>query len=328
MKRAVLWIALAAGAAARVAAADTRTEAIVLHDQGIKDMKAGQLDKACAELQASLELVRDSGTKGALATCHGLAGRIATSWLLWRELSDTAPSAELRSDAAAHAQKLEPRLPRYTITLAKPMPDLVVELNGKRVATTVSVPVPVDPGPVTVRATRRNGELEGAPWVHDYVAVERQTVSIEVPALAPVAAPVAPPPVKRPAAVAAGNDDARHRRHVIGAVVGGAALAGFGVGGFFGYEAYKTNDDAKKLCGGDVRDCAPSATAAAQAKVSDARHHAQRSNIAFAAGGALALTAVIVWVTAPSATPAAERAVSVTPWLSPTGLGAAVEARF
>src|SRR5215471_8648002 len=94
----------------RTAAADSHAEAVVLFDQGIKDMKAGQLDKACPELQASLALVKDSGTKGALARCHGLAGRIASAWLLWRELSDTAPSAELRGDAAAQAGKLERRL--------------------------------------------------------------------------------------------------------------------------------------------------------------------------------------------------------------------------
>src|SRR5882757_4868269 len=111
------------------ARADSQAEAVVLFDQGIKDMKAGRLDKACAELQSSLDLVKDSGTKGALARCHGLSGRVASAWLLWRELADTAPSAALRSDAAAQAAKLEPRLPKYTIKLAKPTPNLVVEIN-------------------------------------------------------------------------------------------------------------------------------------------------------------------------------------------------------
>src|SRR4051812_42511974 len=120
MKRAALalaaLVALAFGASP--AMADSRAEAVVLFDQGIKDMKAGRLEKACTELQSSLDLVKDSGTKGALARCHGLSGRVASAWLLWRELADTAPSAALRSDAAAQAAKLEPRLPKYTIKLA------------------------------------------------------------------------------------------------------------------------------------------------------------------------------------------------------------------
>src|SRR6185436_9902315 len=112
-------VAVAAVLAAAPAQADPHAEAVVLFDQGIKDMKAGRLDKACPELQASLDLVKDSGTKGALARCHGLAGRVASAWLLWRELADTAPTAALRRDAAAQATKLEPRLPKYTIKLAR-----------------------------------------------------------------------------------------------------------------------------------------------------------------------------------------------------------------
>ena len=150
-------------------------------------MKAGQLDKACGELQASLELVRDSGTKGALATCHGLAGRIATAWLLWRELADTAPSADLRADAAAHATKLEPRLPRYLIAVPTAMSDLVVEINGRRVPSHVTVAVPIDPGKVRVRAVRQDGDGPvSEDWTRDYVAVERETIAIEIPALAPL----------------------------------------------------------------------------------------------------------------------------------------------
>ena len=127
--------ALASGASPAIA--DSQAEAVVLFDQGIKDMKAGRLDRACAELQSSLDLVKDSGTKGALARCHGLAGRVASAWLLWRELSDTAPSAALRTDAAAQAAKLEPRLPKYTIKLAGSTPGLVVEINDRSVASNV-----------------------------------------------------------------------------------------------------------------------------------------------------------------------------------------------
>src|SRR5262247_2174610 len=120
-------VAAAVASAAAPAFADSHAEAVVLFDQGIKDMKAGRLDKACPELQASLDLVKDSGTKGALARCHSLSGRVASAWLLWRELADTAPTRELRADAAAQATRLEARLPRYTIKLASGAPKLTVQ---------------------------------------------------------------------------------------------------------------------------------------------------------------------------------------------------------
>src|SRR3954447_2648044 len=121
----ITGLAIAAAMAGSAPAhADPHSEAVVLFDQGIKDMRAGKLDKACPELQASLDRVKDSGTKGALARCHGLAGRIASAWLLWRELADTAPTTELRADAAAQAARLEPRLAKYTVRIARPMPHL------------------------------------------------------------------------------------------------------------------------------------------------------------------------------------------------------------
>src|SRR5204863_8999393 len=139
MTRAAAALAAVLVTSAAPALADPQAEAVVLFDQGIKDLKAGRIEKACTELAASLQLVKDSGTKGALARCLGRAGRVASAWLLWRELSDTAPSADLRSDATAQATKLERRLPRYTIKLAGPTAGIVVQVNGRDVALDVPV---------------------------------------------------------------------------------------------------------------------------------------------------------------------------------------------
>ena len=300
--------ARAAGLAAMVAMlgpvaparADSHAEAVVLFDQGIKDMKAGKLDKACPELQSSLDLVKDSGTKGALARCHGLAGRVASAWLLWRELADTAPSAALRTDAAAQAVKLEPRLPRYTITVARPTRGLVVQINGRDVASHVTLAVPIDPGKVAVSAVGRDGERETSQrWTHDYTAVEGQVLTIDVPALAPLV--VAPVVVARPPVVVA--DDVaprRHRRHVVAAVIGVVALGAAGGGTWFGLDARSKFAAAKKTCGGAIDDCPPDRVMASKKQVDDARSAATLSTVAFSVAGAAALTAVIVWATAPS----------------------------
>jgi hypothetical protein len=323
---------LIAGAitAARPAAADPEAEAVALFDQGIRDMKAGHLDKACSELQASLQLVKDSGTKGALARCHGRAGRIASAWLLWRELADTAPTAELRADAAVQASKLERRLPKYTIKLAGSTPGLVVQVNGRDVAVDVPVDVPIDPGPVAVAAVGRDGERATTrSWSHEYTAVEGQTLAIEVPALEPVPV-VRPPKDTRPARPVPSTIDPElvasyRRRHVAALVLGGVALGAAGAGGVLGWQASSHYDDAKRLCGGAINPCDPDQVAAAKSRVDKARLFARASDIAFGVAGAAAVASLIVWLTAPSLEAAP---VTIAPSATRNSLGLAVGGVF
>jgi len=328
---AVLLVAWIVATGAAPASADPQAEAVALFDQGIKDMKAGRLEKACAELAASLQLVKDSGTKGALARCHGRSGRVASAWLLWRELADTAPTAELRTDAAAQAAKLERRLPRYSIKLAGPTPGLVVQINGRDVASVeVPVAVPVDPGTVSVSAAGRDGDrVTTKPWSHDYTAVEGEILAIEVPALEPlvVARPAKPARPIKPADPDGSPEVAasRHRRHVIALVIGGAALGAAGGGTVFGLDARSKYNDAKRLCGGDIAHCATDQFAAAQDRVDASRTAALRSDILFGVAGAAAIAAVIVWATAPSLE---TRSVAVAPSVGDGSLGLVVGGAF
>src|SRR5262249_6920 len=103
--------------AANPAFADPKAEAIVLFDQGIKDMQAGNYDRACRELAASLAKYTDSGTKGALADCETHIGKLASAWQRWRDLADTAPTPDLRADAASRADKLAARLAHFVVKL-------------------------------------------------------------------------------------------------------------------------------------------------------------------------------------------------------------------
>ena len=329
MTRAAALAIACAGAivlAASPAVADPRAEAVALFDQGIKDMRAGRLDKACPALQASLDLVKDSGTKGALARCHGLAGRPASAWLLWRELADTAPTAELRADAKAQAARLEPRLPRYTIRVASPAPGLVIQINGRAVSAKVPVAIPIDPGKLTVIASERDGDrVVTHTWKREYTAVEGETLTIEIPALTrrpdPVAAPPAAPPSGRSDALA----DRRRTRHLIAVVLGGVALGAAGGGTAFGLDARSKYRDAKRLCGGVVAQCIPDQVAASQARVDAARTSATRSNILFGAAGVAAVAAAIVWFTAPSLE---RKGVALAPSASTGSLGVSLAGAF
>ncbi|HET9626768.1 MAG TPA: hypothetical protein VFP84_35640 [Kofleriaceae bacterium] len=329
-------IALALAVSAAPALADSHAEAVVLFDQGIKDLKAGRIDKACNELQASLDMVKDSGTKGALARCHGLAGRVAKAWLLWRELADTAPKPALRADAAAQAAKLEPRLPHYTIKLGAAMPNLVVQINGLDVAPDLAVAVPIDPGTVSVTAVRRDGDRDvSEPWSHDYQIAEGQTLAIEIPRIDVIKPAAAPPPTttSAPADVAIDvHPDAddimrrRHRRHVVSWVFGGLGAVAAGVGTYFAIDASSKYSDAKDLCGGAIKPCQASGIDASRAKVNDARTSANIATGALIGAGALVVTAIIVSATAPSAVE--RRPVAIAPTASARSLGVALTGSF
>jgi hypothetical protein len=316
VKRAIALVLAIAGSGG-LASADPRAEAVVLFDQGIKDMKAGRLDKACPALQASLDLVKDSGTKGALARCHGLAGRLATAWLLWRELADTAPTRELRTDAAAQAAKLEPRLPRYTIRVARPIPGLGVQIDGRGVVTNVPVAVPIDPGKLSVSASGPDTEV----WTRDYTAVEGQTVTIEIPELAPRVARVKRTQPAEPALPA--RPTGRGRR-ALALVLGGVALGAAGGGTYFGIDARRSYRAAERLCDGAIDQCPPDQVPASQRRVDDARTSATWSTAMFGAAGAVALTAAIVWATAPSR----EDRIAVVPTAGDGSLGVALGVAF
>lgn len=330
MKRAALALAILAALAfgASPAMADSRAEAVVLFDQGIKDMKAGRLDKACTELQSSLDLVKDSGTKGALARCHGLSGRVASAWLLWRELADTAPSAALRSDAAAQAAKLEPRLPKYTIKLAGPTPNLVVELNGRSVASNVSVAVPIDPGTISVTASGRDGDrVVTKTWTQDYTAVEGQTLVIEVPALAP-RAPAGPAVAKHVEPNSDGTAELAHRRHtrhVIAIVIGGVALGAAGGGAYFGFQANSKYAEAKKTCDNMIAQCDPDQIDKSKAQVNDAKKSANLSTALFAGAGVALVISAVVWITAPSLE---TKHIAVVPTAGPGTVGLVLGGTF
>jgi hypothetical protein len=295
MRAFVLGLAVASGSlVSSIAHADARAEAVALFDEGIKDMKAGKLEKACASFKRSNELIPDSGTKGSLARCYQKSGKLASSWLLWRELADTAPSADLRKDAAAQAAKLDARVPKFVVKLEAPTPGVVVTINGKPTDVGLEVPVPVDPGAIIARATAPGYQ----DWKLETTAAEGGSLVIEVPALVAIVVPVAVPVSSRPA-IPSDSAKRRHKRHVIGGTVAGLGAGAVVVGGIFGVLANGKYSDAKTTCGGSIDRCAPDRVDLAQGQVDDARSAANLSSILFVAGGALVVTGAVLWISAP-----------------------------
>ncbi|MBA3396137.1 MAG: hypothetical protein H0T89_26140 [Deltaproteobacteria bacterium] len=325
MKRALVlaWLTYFGAAIPAVAHADDKTRAMALFDEGIKELKAGNYEKACKSLAASNALVPDSGTRGSLARCYTQLGKIASAWRLWRELADTAPVA-LRADASANAKKLEPRLPRYVIRLAPGAASLArsvaVTLDGVAIDPSIDVPVPIDPGTYTLEANAAGY----ADWTFKLVAVEGKTEEIVIPALKPI---VAKPPVETPAPAVTTDDSKRRRRHVLGLSVAGGGAAVVVVGGVFGMIARGRYDDAKSACGGDIERCDPTMIGDAQAKVDSARSAGNLATVLTLVGGAAIVTGIVLYVTAPDEMPR-ERRVSIAPAIHGDGAGLVISGGF
>ena len=294
-----------------VAHADDKAKAIELFDEGQKQMKAGNFERACDAFRESHALKPDSGTRGSLARCYEKLGKIASAWKLWVDLTTTAPE-RLRPDAAANAAKLEPRLPRYVIkTSTASTSKFQLAIDGLEVTWTADTAVPIDPGPHVFEATA-TGHV---PFRREVTSVEGKTEEIVVQ-LGPEPKLVDPPPA--PVIVEPTPSSSTGRKVGIALIgVGGALVIG---GGVLGVIAKGRYDDAEDICGGDIDACDPARTGDAQDKVDSARSAATLSTVSFIAGGAALVGGVILFVRSPKSKPRVS--------LVPTGNGVAITGGF
>ncbi|HEU4409294.1 MAG TPA: hypothetical protein VFS43_28810, partial [Polyangiaceae bacterium] len=119
----------------------------------------------------------------------------------------------------------------------------------------------------------------------------------------PKAAPAAEPAPERPSSWSAQKTAAL--------AVGGLGLVGLGAGVAFQLAVFENRDRAASLCP-TRRDCSPDAIAARDEGKSDARFAAA----AFAAGAAGVVGGLVLWFTAPHASPARAGAPRVAPVFS------------
>jgi hypothetical protein len=230
-------------------------EALFLAGQELFD--AGEIDEACAKLEASLALDRAVGTLVNLARCHAAQGRTATAWAEYREVADRA--AQLGQDdrargAADMAAQLEPQLSRLTIIVRDAPAGLAVEHNGSVLsAGALGAAVPVDPGNHRVVARAPGRPL----WSTEVAVKPGAQIEVSVPSLAKRADGEAVPPAPRPA------DDNESEAvddglMFAGLVVGSAGVVALGVGTAFGVitlEDVSAAEDDPRLCPGRL--CSP-----------------------------------------------------------------------
>ncbi len=271
-----------------------------LFKQGRALIKQGKYAEACDKFQKSQELDPQLGTLFNIAQCDEKIGKLATALAAYREVVAKDSNAQRRALAAEYQSKLEPRVPKIVVQIAKPPPSLVVTLDtptgGKPIDP--NLPIEVDMGDYSVVA-RADGYREMSTKVT--VAKEGETTTVPL-ALAlvhgndtvSVAAEPHQPPPPRDEPAPAHSSRAMYGKIALG--VGGAAVIGGVITGVLANSAWS---DAKAVCGGTT---CPTQMQVDQANqhVSDARSYGSLSTILFVGGVVVAGAGVALWLTAPS----------------------------
>jgi serine/threonine-protein kinase len=347
MKRAFVGTAFAfALLAARPAPAQTKDDiarADALFNAGKALTDAGQFQDACAKFAEAKRLAPGIGVTLYLADCYEHIGRTASAWTEFRSAEGQARERnDKRADVArAHAQALEPKLNRVTITVAPtvPLAGLQVLRDGQPVEQEeLGLPVPVDPGEhaIVVSSPHHSPRTFTA-----RVGPEKPAATIVIDALGestgaaptpPPSPPPAPAPVPATTALtttpeaqgeAPADEDPGKTRRWLGIGVGGLGVVAAGVGAVFGLIAKSKLDQSNSDGNCNASD---QCTTTGLGLRKDAQDAASTSTLLFIGGGVALAAGVVLFVTAPRRSPATGIVVAPAPMIG--GGGALVRAVF
>jgi serine/threonine-protein kinase len=330
-------VVLAAGvlvailSAARPAlAGDGAAAAEVLFSEGKRLAQEGNYAAACPKFEESQRLDAGSGTLYRLGDCYVHLGRTASAWAAFTEVAAASKAANQTAryeDAKKRADDLVPILPKLVIRVAdanRSLSDLTVKRGNVVVGPGQwGSPLPVDPGEVSVEAS-----ASGRTTWHGVVTAKSGAASeIEVPVLdidtspeAAVAAPGAEPSAPAHAEGPPPPSGLGGQR-TLAIVAGAAGLVGLGLGSAFGLVSSSRKSDADKHC---------DANNACDDEGLGLRHDAIKAGniatIGFVAGGVLAATGIVLWITAPRRAATATAPSAAAPRAA--GLRAAVVPRW
>jgi serine/threonine-protein kinase len=292
-------------------------------------MKSGHFSEACPKLEESERIDPAIGTLLYLGECYEKTGRTASAWATFREAASAAQAqgeTERTRVAAARADRLQPSLSKLTLKVAPETAQLAtlrVTRDHVPVAKALfGVAIPVDPGKYRIVASADGYQSHEA---EIEVSANGDSKSLEIPVLAasttaPIAAIAAegatsvsaqtsqvPPP--DPRSESGHGNGMRTAAYVTGAL----GVVGLGVGSYFGLRAISKNNEAKDHCpSGNVCD-----DQQGESLTDDAQSAAVVSNVAFAAGAALAVTGVVLYLTsAPKEKAASAARLRLHPLLS------------
>ncbi|MDC3958395.1 hypothetical protein [Polyangium jinanense] len=241
------------------------------------------------------------------------------------ELAPKAPAAFklAKVDAEKELAELSPRIPSLQVSTTPEAKNVVVTLDDKPLpAALIGIPSPIDPGTHVLRAT-----AEGMAAPEKSVTVKEGEKAAVVLELAPVASAGPITPVPRPLGPT-GPSEGREQPsgktspgRIAGVVLMGLGVAGLGAGGVFGglslakrAEADETFDACGVGCWGPPAD-------EVRALDDDANKKGNIGIIGLAAGGALTVTGIVLFVVSKRSPGKAQAKAFVTPWIAPQGGG-------
>jgi hypothetical protein len=171
-------------------------------DAGRKLLASGKIAEACAAFDASQRLDPRVSTELNAAACREQNGQLATAWAAYQEaerMARVGGDAKLEKIAAGHAQKLEPRLSRLTISVPPEhrLPGLEV-LRGKDPVDPASWDraLPVDGGSYVITAHAPGHESWSTTRT---IRAERDAQTIAIPKLVETRSPAPPAVAAAPA---------------------------------------------------------------------------------------------------------------------------------
>jgi len=237
-----------------------------LFEQAKEQLRANRVSAACESFAESQRLDPGSGTLLNLAACHEQEGKLASSWVEFREALP-AIRRENRPDrlsfALDHLAVIEPKLAYLTLMVPElpggPAP--TIRLDGRDLGPAAwNVPIPVDegwheavaqaPGGGPWRATIRihNGD-------HRVLSLPTQVAADGV-AVRDDGAPEPHPPAVSASPAADRRQDVSasspsRARLAVAAVLGGAGLVSLGVGTYAAVHAARLWRDRNQACQGD-----------------------------------------------------------------------------
>jgi len=266
----------------------------VLFREGARLLKAGETAAACSKLEASYTLDPALGTLGMLAYCHERQQRLATAWQEYLRAAAEARAAkqpEREAVAQERASSLEQRVSHLTIRLTSGALTPRVWLNERELLPAeLGVELPHDGGQLRIEAQREGHETFRTTLT---LANEQGRAVIELPRLEPLITPPSSPhtmtaPVAKPPAASTAELEAQRNPWLIGGAAS-VAIAGVGVGSFFGVRALSKSNASRSECDGNA--CSPNGVALRDQALSAARV----STIGFVAAGVGAAAAVVFY---------------------------------
>jgi hypothetical protein len=263
-----------------------------LFDKGLADMEAGRYDVACPAIAESLRLDARPGTTFTLAECWAKAGKTASAVAQYRDylnlfgrMTPEQQAKQQGRDKISRDQtaRLTPLVPTLKLSLPPDAPPgTEVWRDGDVLgAPSIGVALPVDPGPHTYGAGPKGSKpaeqtLTIAPSEHQEVVV-----------VVPKAGPTAP-------GTAASNRGKAQRiaGFVVLGVGGGALVAGAIIGGI----TVATKSTIEAHCDLDSKVCRDQEGLDA---VDSAHATGLASSVLLIAGGAVAVTGLVIALAAP-----------------------------